>query len=110
MSTVIRNGTVVTADLSYSADILVDNGVITDIGDNLSGGTELDATDCYIMPGAPAPDFQVAPPWWLIFVYRIRAKVCWMPFSAGTTNPHAPTATIPFIWQLPGGVSKSSMT
>ena len=51
MSTVIRNGTVVTADLSYSADILVDNGVITDIGDNLSGGTELDATDCYIMPG-----------------------------------------------------------
>ena len=50
MSTVIRNGTVVTADLSYSADILVDNGVITDIGDNLSGGTELDASDCYIIP------------------------------------------------------------
>ena len=39
MSTVIRNGTVVTADLSYSADVLVDNGVITDIGSNLSGNT-----------------------------------------------------------------------
>ena len=51
MSTVIRNGTIVTADLSYSADVLVDNGVITDIGDNLSGGTELDATGCYVMPG-----------------------------------------------------------
>ena len=37
MSTVIRNGTIVTADLSYSADVLVDNGVITDIRDNLSG-------------------------------------------------------------------------
>ena len=62
MSTVIRNGTVVTADLSYSADILVDNGVITDIGDNLSGGTELDATDCYIMPGGIDPHVHLEMP------------------------------------------------
>ena len=62
MSTVIRNGTVVTADLSYSADVLVDNGVITDIGDNFSGGTELDATDCYIMPGGIDPHVHLEMP------------------------------------------------
>jgi len=62
MSTVIRNGTVVTADLSYSADVLVDNGVITDIGDNLSGGTELDASDCYIMPGGIDPHVHLEMP------------------------------------------------
>jgi dihydropyrimidinase len=32
MSTVIKGGTVVTADLSYEADVLVENGVITEIG------------------------------------------------------------------------------
>ena len=62
MSTVIRNGTVVTADLSYSADVLVDNGVITDIGDNLSGGSELDATGCYIMPGGIDPHVHLEMP------------------------------------------------
>ena len=62
MSTVIRNGTVVPADLGYSADVLVDNGVITDIGDNLSGGTELDASDCYIMPGGIDPHVHLEMP------------------------------------------------
>ena len=62
MSTVIRNGTVVTADLSYSADVLIDNGVITDIGDNLSGGSELDATGCYIMPGGIDPHVHLEMP------------------------------------------------
>jgi len=41
---------------------LVDNGVITDIGDNLSGGTELDATDCYIMPGGIDPHVHLEMP------------------------------------------------
>jgi len=62
MSTVIRNGTVVTADLSYSADVLIDNGVITDIGNNLSGGTELDATGCYVMPGGIDPHVHLEMP------------------------------------------------
>ena len=32
MSTVIRNGTIVTADLTYSADVLIEDGVIIEIG------------------------------------------------------------------------------
>ena len=50
-STVIKGGTVVTADLSYVADVLVEGGVITAIGPNLAGDRVLDAAGCYIMPG-----------------------------------------------------------
>ena len=32
MSTIIKNGTVVTADLTYKADVRVENGKITEIG------------------------------------------------------------------------------
>ena len=51
MATIIKNGTVVTADLTYKADVKIEDGVITEIGPNLSGGDELDATGCYVMPG-----------------------------------------------------------
>ena len=43
MVTVIKNGTVVTADLSYQADVLIDAGKIIEIGMNLSGDKELDS-------------------------------------------------------------------
>src|SRR5690606_10950084 len=42
-TTVIKGGTVVTADLSYKADVLIEGGVITQIGANLSGDKTLDA-------------------------------------------------------------------
>ena len=42
--TIIKNGTIVTADLSYKADVRVEGGTITEIGQNLSGGDVLDAT------------------------------------------------------------------
>jgi dihydropyrimidinase len=35
MTTIIKNGTVVTADLTYEADVRVENGVITEIGPGL---------------------------------------------------------------------------
>jgi dihydropyrimidinase len=61
-STVIRNGTIVTADLSFSGDVLVENGIITAIGDTLSGDTELDATGCYVMPGGIDPHTHLEMP------------------------------------------------
>ena len=51
MTTIIKNGTVVTADLTYRADVKVDGGKIVEIGENLKGGNELDATGCYVVPG-----------------------------------------------------------
>jgi dihydropyrimidinase len=38
MTTIIKNGTVVTADLTYKADVRVENGVITEIGQGLRAG------------------------------------------------------------------------
>ncbi len=62
MSTVIKGGTVVTADLSYAADVRVEDGKITEIGPNLHGGRELDATGCYVMPGGIDPHTHVEMP------------------------------------------------
>lgn len=50
MTTIIRNGTIVTADLTYAADIRIENGQITEIGPNLSGGTKRGATGWVTCP------------------------------------------------------------
>jgi len=62
MSTVIKGGTVVTADLTYEADVLVENGVITEIGKGLSGDETLDASSCYVMPGGIDPHTHLEMP------------------------------------------------
>ena len=55
MSTVIKDGTIVTADRTYKADVLVENGKITKIGEGLSANETLDATGCYVLPGGIDP-------------------------------------------------------
>jgi len=55
MSTVIRNGTIVTADLTYKADVKIENGTIVEIGQGLDGDEVLDASGCYVMPGGIDP-------------------------------------------------------
>ncbi|MFN3498038.1 MAG: amidohydrolase family protein, partial [Pannonibacter indicus] len=61
-STVIKGGTVVTADLTYEADVKVEGGRIIEIGKNLSGDTVLDATGCYVMPGGIDPHTHLEMP------------------------------------------------
>ena len=58
MSIVIRGGTVVTAEQTFSADVYCENGLIAAIGENLEvpAGTEIiDATGQYVMPGGIDP-------------------------------------------------------
>ncbi len=62
MTTVIKNGTIVTHDLTYSADVRIDGGVITEIGPNLRGDQELDASGAYIMPGGIDPHTHLEMP------------------------------------------------
>ena len=62
MTTIIKNGTIVTADLTYKADVRVDNGIITEIGPNLKGDRTLDATGCYVMPGGIDPHTHLEMP------------------------------------------------
>ncbi len=62
MSTVIKNGTIVTADLTYEADVLIEGGRIAEIGPGLSGDEVLDATGCYVMPGGIDPHVHLEMP------------------------------------------------
>jgi dihydropyrimidinase len=62
MTTTIKNGTIVTADLTYKADIQIENGKIAAIGPNLIGETQLDATGCYVMPGGIDPHTHLEMP------------------------------------------------
>ncbi len=62
MSTVIKGGTVVTADLTYKADVLVEGGRIAEIGPDLKGDEVLDATGCYVMPGGIDPHTHLEMP------------------------------------------------
>ena len=55
MSTLIANGTIVTADSTYKADILIDGDVIAAIGKGLKGAKTIDARGCYVMPGGIDP-------------------------------------------------------
>ncbi|RDE09117.1 dihydropyrimidinase [Pelagibacterium lacus] len=62
MSTVIKGGTIVTADLTYKADILIEGDTIARIGPDLSGDTVLDASGCYVMPGGIDPHVHLEMP------------------------------------------------
>lgn len=57
MRKIIKNGTVVTAADTYKADVLVENGVISQIGQNLShdDAETIDAEGRYIFPGGIDP-------------------------------------------------------
>ena len=54
MTTLIKNGTIITASDSYRADILVKNGVIYEIGREISkiASEIIDAADKWVLPGA----------------------------------------------------------
>ncbi|AXC50342.1 dihydropyrimidinase [Paracoccus suum] len=62
MTTLIRNGTIVTADLTQKADILIEGGRIAAIGQGLVGDEVIDATGCYVMPGGIDPHTHLEMP------------------------------------------------
>jgi len=62
MSKVIKGGTIVTADRTYVADVLIEGGRISEISPNLSGGETLDATGCFILPGGIDPHTHLEMP------------------------------------------------
>ncbi|HEY0275745.1 MAG TPA: dihydropyrimidinase [Paenirhodobacter sp.] len=62
MITVIKDGTVITADLSYRADVAFEDGKIRAIGPDLTGDRVLDAAGCYVMPGGIDPHTHLEMP------------------------------------------------
>ncbi len=53
MSTLIKNGRIITAEQDYTADIYIENETVTTIGDNLKIDADnvLDASGKYVIPG-----------------------------------------------------------
>ena len=54
MTTLIKNGTIITATDTYKADILVKNGIISEIGREISkiASEIIDAGEKWVLPGA----------------------------------------------------------
>lgn len=57
MKKIIKNGTIVTASDTFKADILIENGVVSQIGTNLptQNGEVIDADGLYVFPGGIDP-------------------------------------------------------
>jgi len=59
MKTIIRNGTIVTDTQQYLSDILIENGLISRIAENMpsepDSAQEIDARGCYVFPGGIDP-------------------------------------------------------
>jgi dihydropyrimidinase len=94
MTTVIKNGTIVTADLTYKADVLIDQGKIIEIGQGLKGDKTLDATGCYVMPGGIDPHTHLEMP----FMGTYSAD----DFESGTRAALAGGTTMVVDFVLPG--------
>ncbi|WP_028033838.1 dihydropyrimidinase [Chelativorans sp. J32] len=62
MTTVIKGGTIVAADRSYEADILIEGEKIAQIGRDLQGDKIVDAEGAYIIPGGIDPHTHLEMP------------------------------------------------
>ena len=94
MSKVIRNGTIVTADRSYKAEVLIEGETIVEIGEGLSGDETIDATDAYVMPGGIDPHTHLEMP----FMGTTAAET----FESGTFAAAAGGTTMLVDFVLPG--------
>lgn len=94
MSKVIKGGTVVTADRSYRADVLIEGETIAAIGPNLSGDEVIDASDAMIIPGGIDPHTHLEMP----FMGTTAAET----FESGTYAAAAGGTTMLVDFCLPG--------
>src|SRR5689334_13266831 len=62
MSTLVKGGTVVTADRTWDADVLVEGEHIVAVGKVLKGDDVIDAQGCYVIPGGIDPHTHLEMP------------------------------------------------
>ena len=94
MTKVIKNGTIVTADRTYKADVLIDGEKIVEIGQNLKGDETVDATDAYVIPGGIDPHPHLEMP----FMGTTAAET----FESGTFAAASGGTTMLVDFVLPG--------
>ena len=85
MTKVIKNGTVVTADRTWKADVLIDGEKIAQVGENLSGDETVDATDAYVIPGGIDPHTHFQMPFMGTEAAETFESGTWAAATGGTT-------------------------
>lgn len=98
MSIVIRGGTVVTAELTFSADVYCENGKIVAVGENLevpSSAEVIDATGQYVMPGGIDPHTHMQLP----FMGTVASEDFYTGTAAGLAGGN--TSIIDFVIPAP---------
>ena len=91
---VIKGGTVVTADRTYEADVLIEGEKIKQIGLNLKGDEVIDASGAYVIPGGIDPHTHLEMP----FMGTTAAET----FESGTFAAAAGGTTMLVDFCLPG--------
>ena len=94
MTTVIKNGTVVTADRQWRADVLIEGETIAAVAPDLQGDEVIDATDAYVIPGGIDPHTHLEMP----FMGTTAAET----FESGTFAAASGGTTMLVDFVLPG--------
>ncbi|MFT6773539.1 MAG: dihydropyrimidinase [Paracoccaceae bacterium] len=103
MSKVIKGGTVVTADRSYQADVLIEGETIAAIGPNLTGDEVIDATDAFVIPGGIDPHTHLEMPFMGTTAHETFESGTWAAASGGTTM------LVDFVLPGPDGSLKTAV-
>ena len=85
MSKVIKGGTIVTADRSWKADLLVEGETIQQIGPDLRGDEVIDAEGAYVMPGGIDPHTHLEMPFMGTTAVETFESGTWAAATGGTT-------------------------
>ena len=86
MSKVIKGGTIITADRSYTADVKIDGDIISESGENLSGDEIVDASSCFVMPGGIDPHTHLEMPFMGTTTAETWESGTFAALSGGTTT------------------------
>jgi dihydropyrimidinase len=101
MSTVIQGGTIIDADRSYKADILIEGEHISAIGQGLKGVKVIDAEGAYIIPGGIDPHTHLEMPFMGTTTAETWESGTFAALSGGTTM------VVDFIIPDGGGMIKA---
>ncbi|MEC8037178.1 MAG: amidohydrolase family protein, partial [Pseudomonadota bacterium] len=82
---VIKGGTVVTADRTYEADVLIEGEKIKQIGLNLKGDEVIDASGAYVIPGGIDPHTHLEMPFMGTTAAETFETGTWAAAVGGTT-------------------------
>ncbi|MCY3872750.1 MAG: dihydropyrimidinase [Rhodobacteraceae bacterium] len=85
MSKVVKGGTVVTADRTWKADVLIEGERIARVGEGLSGDEVIDAEGAYVIPGGIDPHTHLEMPFMGTTAAETFESGTWAAAVGGTT-------------------------